>query len=88
MHGQRDIFEGTFIRVQSASFGLALEVQLRKRRRFGSRVLEETFVYPAEYRTAADAISEGKRRVREQHRASEIARARYRAALELTGDSE
>jgi hypothetical protein len=77
-----------FFRVQAAAFGMSMSVQLRQRGLFTSRKLEETYVYPGDYDTAAEAIEHGMRRVLARHDVTVEARAKYRAALKLAGDSE
>ncbi|MER5894754.1 hypothetical protein [Streptomyces sp. NPDC001876] len=79
--------EGLFYRVQPAYFGQALEVQLRQRRLIGSRVLEETFVYAAEFASPEAGIAAAKATVLKRFVENERHRSAYRAALKLTGDS-
>ncbi|MEV4037706.1 hypothetical protein [Streptomyces umbrinus] len=86
--GAPELPEGYFYRVRETSID-SLKVEIRQqRKRFGSRLIRETYVLHERYDTAPEAVVDACRRVHENWGLADAERAAYRAATAFLGDHD
>lgn len=86
--GAPELPEGWFYRIEDTGV-VGLQVEIRQqRKRFGSRVLESTFVLEYKFPDAQSAIIDACARAYERLQGQDEARARYRALLPYVGDHD
>ncbi|MFD7776639.1 hypothetical protein [Streptomyces sp. NPDC059753] len=85
--GAPELPAGWFYRVRE-TVHLGFEVQIRARRRFGSRLVAESFVHEERYAVMTDAVIHACRRAHEQVQDRALMKAKAAELRPLAGDHD